>query len=123
MKFSLCIETVFKDVEIYDRVQLAKECGLDAIELWDPSVYDAKKLASEAQKHNLPIAACGVCESWTYRMNFPYEAVKKSIEKTIHFGKDLGCQYFYRAFGRAGMQGGQPEITADRKPEAPFRIL
>jgi len=44
MKFSLCLEPVFPEVEIYERVQFAKECGLDAIELWDPSVYDAKSL-------------------------------------------------------------------------------
>ena len=94
MKFSLCLEPVFPEVEIYERVQFAKECGLDAIELWDPSVYDAKKLAKEAQRYNLPIAACGVCDSWTYRMNFPYDAVKKSIEKTIEYGKDLGCSTF-----------------------------
>lgn len=94
MKFSLCIETVFEKVDFYDRINLAKECGADAIELWDPSVYDAKKIASTAQRNGLPIAACGVCESWTYRMNFPYDTVKKSIEKTIAYGKDLGCNTF-----------------------------
>jgi hydroxypyruvate isomerase len=94
MKFSLCLEPVFPEVEIYERVQFAKECGLDAIELWDPSVYDAKKLAKAAQKYDLPVAVCGVCDSWTYRLNSPYEAVKKSIEKTIQYGKDLGCSTF-----------------------------
>jgi hydroxypyruvate isomerase len=94
MKFSLCIETVYKDVDFYDRIKLAKDCGADAIELWDPSVYDTKKIASIAQNYDMPVVACGVCQSWTYRMNFPYESVKKSIEKTINFGKDLGCNTF-----------------------------
>jgi len=94
MKFSLCLEPVFPEVEIYERVQFAAECGLDAIELWDPSVYDAKKLAIAAQKYDLPVAVCGVCDSWTYRLNGPYEIVKKSIEKTVQYGKDLGCSTF-----------------------------
>jgi len=94
MKFSLCIETVFEKLPIYDRIQPAKDCGADAIELWDPSNYDTNKIAKLASQASLPIAVCGVFQSWTYRMNLPYEEVRKSIEKTIPFGKDLGCMTF-----------------------------
>jgi hydroxypyruvate isomerase len=94
MKFSICLETVYEKMQFYDRIKLAKDCGFDAIELWDPSVYDTKKIASIAQKVNLPIVACGIFKSWTYRMNLPFEQVKESVEKTIPYGKDLGCSTF-----------------------------
>jgi hydroxypyruvate isomerase len=94
MKFSLCLETVFENLEIYDRIKLAKECGADAVELWDPSVYDTRKIAKLAQENGLPISACSVFQGWTNRMNLPFDQVKKSIEKTVRYGKDLGCMTF-----------------------------
>lgn len=94
MKYSLCIETVFEDVDFYDRIRLAKDCGADAVELWDPSVYDTQKIASISQNINIPVVTCSMYQSWTYRINLPYEVVKKSIEKTIECGKDLGCNTF-----------------------------
>lgn len=94
MKYSLCIEPVFEDVSFYDRIQLAKDCGVDAIEFWDPSVYDTKKIGSTAANAGMPVAACCLNQAWTFRMNFPYDVVKKNVEKSIEFGKDVGCKTF-----------------------------
>lgn len=94
MKFSVCLECIFEDVEFYERITLAKECGADAIELWDPSVYDTKRIAKIAQKNNLPVAACGLKESWTYRLNSPFEVVEKNIKESLPYGKDMGCDTF-----------------------------
>jgi len=58
MKYSLCIEPVFEKVSFYDRIALAKDCGVDAVEFWDPSVYDTKKIGSTLANNNIPIAAC-----------------------------------------------------------------
>jgi len=33
-------------------------------------------------------------EAWTIRMNYPYETVRKNVEKSISFGRDLGCSTF-----------------------------
>lgn len=94
MKYSLCIEPIFEEVPIYDRIAIAKDCGVDAIEFWDPSIYDAKKIGDTAAKLGVPVAACCLNQAWTIRMNFPYDAVKKNVEKSIEFGKDLGCSTF-----------------------------
>ena len=94
MKFSLCIEPIFEDVSFYDRIQKAKDCGVDAVEFWDPSVYDTKKVGDIAANAGVPIAACCLNQAWTYRMNFPWPVVKENVEKSIAYGKDLGCSTF-----------------------------
>ena len=58
MKYSLCIEPVFEDRTFYDRILLAKDLGLDAVEFWDPSVYDTKQIGSVAARAGIPVAAC-----------------------------------------------------------------
>ncbi len=108
MKFSLCIEPVFENVPFYDRIRLAKDCGCDAVEFWDPSVYDTKKVGDIAANLGMPIAACCVNQAWTIRMNFPWPVVKANIEKSIAFGKDLGCSTF---IGLSGDLEGSFEDT------------
>jgi len=94
MKFSLCLEPVFTKVDFHDRIQLAKECGADAVELWDPSPYDSARIGREAVKNNIPVAAISIWKSWTYRMNDSWPVVRKTIEETIKMGKDIGCGTF-----------------------------
>lgn len=99
MKYSLCIEPIFEDRSFYDRIQLAKDLGLDAVEFWDPSVYDTKKIGSIAARAGIPISVCCLNEAWTYRMNFAYDIVRKNVEKSIAFGKDFGCNKFIALSG------------------------
>lgn len=94
MKYSLCIEPIFENVPLYDRIKIAKDCGVDAVEFWDPSVYDAKKIGVVAAQNSIPVAACCLNQAWTIRMNFPYDVVRKNVEKSIEFGKDVGCSTF-----------------------------
>jgi len=94
MKYSLCIEPIFEDIPFYDRIQKTKDCGADAIEFWDPSVYDTKKIGDIAANAGIPVAACCLNKAWTYRMSFPWEIVKKNVETSIAYGKDLGCSTF-----------------------------
>ncbi len=92
MKYSLCIEPIFEDHTFYDRILLAKDLGLDAVEFWDPSVYDTKQIGSVAARAGIPVAACCLNQAWTVRMNFAYDVVRKNVEKSIAFGKDVGCK-------------------------------
>lgn len=94
MKYSLCIEPIFENIPFYDRIQMAKDCGVDAVEFWDPSVYDTKKAGDIAANAGVPVAACCLNQAWTYRMNFPWKTVKENVEKSIAYGKDLGCTTF-----------------------------
>ena len=41
-KYSLCIEAVLDgEVDFYDRIQVAKDLGCDAVEFWDPWASNA----------------------------------------------------------------------------------
>ena len=44
MKYSLCIEPVFTECDFCERVARARECGVDAVEFWDPESKDLKAL-------------------------------------------------------------------------------
>jgi hydroxypyruvate isomerase len=94
MKYSLCIEPIFKETSFYDRIAIAKDCGVEAVEFWDPSVYDAKRIGETAAKLDMPVAACCLNQAWTIRMNFPYDVVKRNVEKSVEFGRDVGCSTF-----------------------------
>ncbi len=95
MKFSLCIEPIFENLNFYDRIIKAKELGCDAVEFWDPwtsGEIDPKKIGETAAKAGIPVAACCLNEAWTYRMNFPWEIVKANVEKSIEIAKAIGCK-------------------------------
>lgn len=94
MKFSLCIETTFEDIDFYDRIKLAKDSGVDAVELWDSSAYDPKKIGSIAANNNIPVIACSLNKTWDNRLNFPYDYVKRNVEESIAYGKEFGCYTF-----------------------------
>lgn len=95
MKFSLCIEPIFENLNFYDRIVKAKELGCDAIEFWDPwagGEIDPKKIGEVAAKAGIPVAACCLNQAWTYRMNFPWEIVKANVEKSLEIAKQIGCK-------------------------------
>ena len=94
MKYSLCIDALYDDIPFYDRIALAKEAGADAIEFWDPNDYDCKKIGDIAGNLGMPISDCCLSQAWTIRMTFPWEIVKKNLEKSFAFGRDLGCSKF-----------------------------
>ena len=60
-KYSLCIEAVLNDeVDFYDRIQVAKDLGFDAVEFWDTADKDVAKIAKLSAQHNIPVAICCV---------------------------------------------------------------
>ena len=105
MKYSLCIEPVFDSISFYDRIEKAKELGLDAIEFWDPSIYDTKKIGSLAARAGIPIACCCLNQAWNYRLNLSYEMVRRNLERSIAFGKDMGCTTFIGLSGDVADKG------------------
>ncbi len=95
MKFSLCIEPIFENLNFYDRIRKAKELGCDAVEFWDPwasGEVDPKKIGETAAQVGIPVAACCLNQAWTYRMNFPWETVKANVEKSLEIAKAIGVK-------------------------------
>lgn len=46
MKYSVCIESIYNDLPIYERIERVAEFKPDAVEFWDLSKYDRKKYLS-----------------------------------------------------------------------------
>ncbi|MDO5540247.1 MAG: TIM barrel protein [Eubacteriales bacterium] len=94
MKYSLCVESIFPETDIYDRIERVMEFQPDAVEFWDIHEYDTKKLGAVISKHNLAVALCCLNNNWDVRMNDAFSRVRKNIEETIETGKDVGCNTF-----------------------------
>jgi hydroxypyruvate isomerase len=94
MKYSLCLETVFENIDFYDRIPLAKELGLDAVEFWEPEKFDAKKIGKIAGQSGIPVVACCVYDTRNTTFNSEYGKIEKSLLKTIEIGKEFGCTSF-----------------------------
>lgn len=92
MKYSLCIEPVWENVDFYDRIKMAKECGLDAIEFWDPADYDCKKIGSIAANEGIAISDCCINKAWTIRMSWDWSLVGPNVEKSLNYAEELNTK-------------------------------
>ena len=112
MKFSLCIEPIFEELPFYERFRMAKDCGCDAVEFWDPWVGNEAVtpagLGKASADASIPVAACCLNQAWTIRMNFPWKTVKENVEKSIAIGSEFGCKTF---IGLSGDLEGSFEDT------------
>lgn len=90
-EFSLCIEPVLTEMDFYDRIKVAAELGLDAIEFWDPVGKDIAKIGRLASENKIAVAICCVQGAWTNRMNFPAPQVVKNVTESIKVAKEMGC--------------------------------
>jgi hydroxypyruvate isomerase len=91
-KFSLCIEPVLTEYDFYDRIKLAAELGLDAIEFWDPAGKDVSRIGRLAAENGIKVAACCVKGAWDRRMNMPAPQVVENVKESIKLAKEMGCK-------------------------------
>ena len=91
-KYSLCIEPVLTEYDFYDRIKIAAELGLDAIEFWDTDGKDVSKIGRLAAENNIKVAICCVKGAWTNRMNFPAPLVIENIKESVKLAKEMGCK-------------------------------
>lgn len=60
LKFSPCIEMMFRDVDFYDRFAAAKASGVDCCEFWGWSNKDLGRVKEESQKNNIRVTSVTV---------------------------------------------------------------
>ena len=94
MKLSLCIESVFPELDFYDRIKYAANIGYDAIEMWDPSDRDINLIGQIASMNNIPIICCCLKNQWEIRVNSDIDMVLKNLYDTIDFVSDMDCRTF-----------------------------
>lgn len=119
MKLSLCIEPVFKNIDFYDRIQLAADLGFDAIECWDVATRNHQKIAQLAIANRLEIAICCVKDAWNNRMDGESGRVMANIRESIAIIKDMGCDSLIVLAGdMADGETGREDILAANLQEA-----
>ncbi len=91
-KYSLCIEPVLTEYDFYDRIKVAAELGLDAIEFWDTDGKDVSKIGRLAAENKVKVAICCLKGAWTNRMNFPASHVVENVKESIKLAKEMGCK-------------------------------
>ena len=100
MKFSLCIEPVFENLPFYERFRMAKDCGCDAVEFWDPWVgseaVTPAGLGKASSDAGIPVAACCLNQAWTV------EDCKGECRKIHRYRQGIRLQDLYRPVWRSG---------------------
>lgn len=91
-KISLCIETVFPELMLYDRIKKAADAGYKAVEFWDPSAVDAKKMAAAAAAAGVAIIGCTLSEPRVYQLDRQSAPVAANVKKSVEIAKDLGVR-------------------------------
>ena len=56
MRFGACIDTLYTEMDWYDRIGAAKEDGFDAVEFWDWRARDPERIAECASKAGITIS-------------------------------------------------------------------
>jgi hydroxypyruvate isomerase len=91
-KISLCLETVFPELALHDRVKKAADAGYKAVEFWDPSQADIRKMAKAAAAAGVAIAGCTLNEPRVYQLDRPAAPVLANIKKSIAIAGELGVR-------------------------------
>lgn len=99
MKYSLCLEPLFEELDFYDRIPLAKELGLDAFEFWEPEKFDAAKIGRLSTQYGIPVSDCCVFDTRSTGLNSEWSKLKPNLLKTLEFGKESGCRRFIALAG------------------------
>ena len=89
---SLNIEPVLTNTDFYDRVKIAADLGIKAVEFWDPQEKNIAKLGAVAAANNIRIIGCTMIGIFKYALEMPYPVLLKAATETIHLMKECGCQ-------------------------------
>lgn len=114
MKYSLCIETCFNDIDLYDRIRIAKDLGFDAVEFYNPADMDLKKLKAALEESGMPVAIMGYYNGFSDRLTGDFDLIFENLKKGVAFGKEVGCLTFTSHVCAAGPE---PECTRKKLVE------
>ncbi len=56
LQYSACIDMLFEELDFYDRIEAAKQSGVDAVEFWKWSNKDIPKLKSKLKEQGLGVS-------------------------------------------------------------------
>ncbi|MBD3921776.1 TIM barrel protein [Paenibacillus sp. PR3] len=91
MKPSVCIESVFRGLELTEALSLVKSSGYDAFEFWNWSNKDIDKMRAEMDRLELSIATF-CTEGGTLVDREKHQAFLVGLSETVKVAQGLGCR-------------------------------
>jgi hydroxypyruvate isomerase len=92
MKLSVCLEFVYQDLPIEQRIARVKELGFDAGEIWHWRDRDLEALRKEAERHEFRIISlCATEPQVGFTDRARSGAVIKMVEEAMEAAAFLGC--------------------------------
>lgn len=91
LKRCACIDTLYTEIDFYDRFQAAKDDGFEAVEFWDWRIRDLDKVKAAAQKANINIS--GFNGDADYSLVDPTHKAKylEELQKSLEAAKKVGA--------------------------------
>jgi hydroxypyruvate isomerase len=92
MKYSVCIEPLFEDTKVEERVKLVSQFGFKTIEFWDPGEKNLDILKKNCETYKVNISDCTLNDPWgSNRLNVETKNFLANFEKTIPMIKKINC--------------------------------
>lgn len=91
MRFGACIDTLYTELDWYDRFAAAKADGFEAVEFWDWRNRDLQKAAECAKKAGILISGFNGDADYSLVDPAHMEAYLADLEKSIEAAKILGA--------------------------------
>lgn len=115
MDLSLNIEPVLTGMDFYDRIKIASDLGIKAVEFWDPREKDIAKLISVASANHVKVIGCTIIGDFLqYTLEMPYPVLLKAVNETIGLMKEMDCRSMIIFSGnREGAADSQKNIIIE----------
>lgn len=91
MRFGACIDTLYTELDWYDRFAAAKTDGFDAVEFWDWRIRDLDKAAACAKKAGILISGFNGDADYSLVDPEHYEPYLAELKKSMDAAKILGA--------------------------------
>jgi len=91
IKFSLCLDPVYTDYSLYDRVKIAADQGFDGVEFWDIESMDPAKMRKVCEDNHIKTANVNCKDTWNFHMASPYSLIKNNMDETFRMASELGA--------------------------------
>ena len=90
-KFSVCIEMIFRDLPMEERIAKVAEVGMPAVEFWGWENKELDVVQAAAEKHGLTVAAIGGGGGQTMLDPANRDDLVSAVERSIATAERLSC--------------------------------